>query len=99
MQVHRMKNDVRIQKEGRQETASETKIKLTKELRDCMNCRYFHGNNSQCIRTGCIACPKEKPEIDVTHACYQCRFSKPEGYCFPCLRKMMGEIPDKQSSR
>lgn len=46
--------NVSIQKAPKQKAAIITKAKLEKNLRICMHCRFFYGNNSQCIAKKCV---------------------------------------------
>jgi hypothetical protein len=65
--------------------------KLDKDLKDCMKCKYFWGNNNRCIRNKCY---KEKKQVVVdkpVSECDGCPYNKGEGYCFPCMKKILGK--------
>ena len=49
-----------IQKTRQQMNATR---KFEKELKECMNCRYFWGNDSGCINSKCYS-EKEKNEYE-----------------------------------
>ncbi len=68
-------------------------VKLERELEQCMKCKFFYGNNHQCILKKCVkeTVVKEQEVPDESHICYQCPYKKSEGYCFPCMKKIMGK--------
>ena len=65
--------------------------KLERDLKDCMKCKYFWGNNNRCINNKCYR-EKKKPEIKKTASeCDGCPYNKGSGYCFPCMKKILGK--------
>jgi hypothetical protein len=62
---------------------------LERDLKDCMHCRFFWGNDSRCVKSNC--CKSEKPkQNEVPQECRGCPYYKGNGYCFPCMRKLTG---------
>ena len=65
--------------------------KLEKDLRSCMRCKFFYGNNRQCLLTKCVN-EKSKAEIKESSKediCFECPYRQSEGYCFPCMKKLL----------
>lgn len=64
--------------------------KFNKELRDCMRCKYFWGNNNRCTNSKCY---KETKAVVKNHPseCDNCPYNKGDGYCFPCMKKILGK--------
>lgn len=65
--------------------------KLEKDLKQCMRCKYFWGNDSRCIRSKCY---KEEKKLEVEKPkseCDDCPYKQGEGYCFPCMKKILGK--------
>lgn len=67
--------------------------KLERDLKSCMRCRYFYGNNRQCIAEQCV---KEEQKQVVTEQekeskCYGCPYRQSENYCFPCMVNILGK--------
>lgn len=84
--------NVRVQKAPKPKDAINAQVKLERDLKSCMRCRFFYGNNSQCITKKCI---KEDMEPEITmqdkgSKCYECPYRQSEGYCFPCMKKLLG---------
>jgi hypothetical protein len=63
--------------------------KLERDLKKCMNCRFFWGNNSRCAKQHCCK-PEEKKQIEMPKQCKGCPYYQGNGYCFPCMRKLIG---------
>lgn len=42
-----------------------SEAKLERDLKDCMRCKYFWGNDSRCIRSKCYK-EEKKPEVEKT---------------------------------
>lgn len=75
---------------------------LEKDLKSCMRCKYFYGNNSQCLAKNCIRedigkdiSPKiiERNKEDI---CHGCPYRQSERYCFPCMRKILRGKADER---
>ena len=67
------------------------RIKLEEDLRSCMRCKFFYGNNIQCIAKKCV---KEENrtgtvEPDKESICFGCPYKQSDGYCFPCMKKLL----------
>lgn len=83
--------NVKIKESGTQKAVPTAQVSLEKDLKSCMRCRFFYGNDSQCIAKGCIKESKQfiQPEMDIGNMCYKCPYKQNEGYCFPCMKKIM----------
>lgn len=65
--------------------------KLDKDLKECMRCKYFWGNNNRCRKSKCYK-EKKVPVVDKPASeCDGCSYNKGEGYCFPCMKKLLGK--------
>ena len=47
--------NVRVQDAPKQRGIIAAQVKLEKDLRDCMRCKFFYGNNSQCLAKKCVS--------------------------------------------
>lgn len=91
--------NVRVKKSPKSTDAIKVHIRLEKDLKSCMKCKYFHGNNHQCILKKCVK-EEEKPEVteeDKLNKCYGCPYPHPEGYCFPCIADISGRKKGKHN--
>lgn len=84
--------NVRIQKAPKLKDAIIAQVKLEKDLKSCMRCRFFYGNNSQCIARKCVREDMEPVTViqDKESKCYGCPYRQSERYCFPCMKKLLG---------
>lgn len=67
------------------------RVKLEKDLSSCMRCKFFYGSNSQCLSRKCVE-EESKPDIieqDKEDICFACPYRQSEGYCFPCMKKLL----------
>ena len=64
--------------------------KLERELKDCMHCRFFWGHNNRCANGTCCK-PSKKKEQKLPTECAGCPYYQGNGYCFPCMRKLIGK--------
>lgn len=64
---------------------------LEKQLRKCMRCRYFYGNNHRCIQNKCVK-EEKLVEREQREECIDCSYQMQGGYCFPCMKKLLGQI-------
>ena len=46
--------NVKVQKSPKPIEIITVEARLVRELKSCMRCRYFHGNNRQCIAKKCV---------------------------------------------
>ena len=83
--------NVRIQKAPKPKDAVIAQVKLEKDLRSCMRCEFFYGSSRQCIAKKCVEEESRvrKMEPGKGSSCFGCPYRKPEGYCFPCMKKML----------
>lgn len=85
--------NVRVQNASKSSVDIIAQVKLEKDLRSCMRCRFFYGNNSQCLAKECVK-EERKPEIteqDRDNMCFECPYKQAEKYCFPCMKKLLGK--------
>lgn len=61
--------------------------KMERDLRECMHCHYFWGNDSRCRTSECIKKEPKQP-VKVTE-CTDCPYKQSETYCFPCMKKIL----------
>ncbi|MCB6630386.1 hypothetical protein [Coprococcus eutactus] len=64
--------------------------KLERELKNCMHCRFFWGHNNRCANGTCCK-PSKKKEQKLPAECVGCPYYQGNGYCFPCMRKLIGK--------
>lgn len=58
--------------------------------KDCMHCRFFWGHNNRCANGTCCK-PSKKKEQKLPTECVGCPYYQGNGYCFPCMRKLIGK--------
>lgn len=46
--------NVRVQNAPKPSTVIVTQVELEKDLKSCMRCKFFYGNNSQCLGKKCV---------------------------------------------
>ena len=83
--------NVRAQETPKQSGMTAAQAKLEKDLEDCMRCRFFYGNNRQCLGKECVR-EESRPEIterDKEDMCFGCPYRQSKKYCFPCMRKIL----------
>mgnify|MGYP001047270196 FL=1 len=83
--------NVRVQNAPKLSGIIAAQVKLEKDLRSCMRCRFFYGNNSQCLAKECVR-EESKPETaeeDKESLCFECPYRQSEKFCFPCMRKIL----------
>ena len=71
------------------------KEKLVRDLRSCISCKFFYGHNNRCINNKKCSgrmTEKEKAALEEKKKskCYGCPYGKGKGYCFPCMRELLG---------
>ena len=92
--------NVRVQKSPKPLDVITAQVKLERDLKSCMSCRFFYGSSSQCIAKQCV---KEEGEAgisepDMRSKCFECPYRQSEKYCFPCMKKLLGcEEKEKQN--
>lgn len=83
--------NVRVQNAPKPDGIIVAQVKLGEDLKSCMRCKFFYGNNSQCLAKKCVK-EESKPEImedDKESLCFGCPYRQSEKYCFPCMRKIL----------
>lgn len=46
--------NVKVQKSPKPKDIVTAEVRLEQDLKSCMRCRYFYGNNRQCIAKKCV---------------------------------------------
>lgn len=77
-----------VRKPGRNKPATEEKFE--RDLKDCMHCRFFWGSDSRCIKSRCCK-PEKKGQAEMPEQCRGCPYYHGGGYCFPCMKNLLGE--------
>lgn len=82
--------NIRVRKWKKSKDIQTFAAALEKDLRECMRCRFFYGRNSRCAKEKCIRQQEIKqPGPDADSICFECPYRKMEGYCFPCMKKLL----------
>ena len=82
------------QKPEKNSKENNAKEKLERDLRSCMKCKYFWGNDNRCINNkkcgsrNSTNCNEYKPKDS---KCIGCPYGKDSLYCFPCMKDLLGE--------
>ena len=89
--------NVRVQNTPKLSEIITAQVELEKDLRSCMHCKFFYGNNSQCLAKKCV---KEESKSEITEQdkedmCFECPYRQSEKYCFPCMKSMLGKKGDR----
>lgn len=90
--------NVRIQKSPKLIDVITAQVKLERDLKSCIHCRFFYGSSSQCLAKQCVR-EKSKTEVlepDRESVCFDCPYRQSEKYCFPCMKKILGKVNDEQ---
>ena len=71
--------------------AERAEKKFDRDLKSCMKCHYFWGNDSRCMNSQCYKEKKAavKPEPKEVNECTDCPYKQSNSYCFPCMKKIM----------
>lgn len=84
-------------KQKNQVSSEKSRIKekeLEKELKACMHCKFFWGNSHRCAMKKCYKDDKESKikenESKMPDKCSDCPYGNPNGYCFPCMKDLLG---------
>lgn len=89
------KINITVQKPKKHENRNVLEVKLEKDIRECMRCRYFYGNSRQCLAEECVKDTQQiKPDRD--SQCLCCPYRQSESYCFPCMKKMLGGFKEEK---
>ena len=78
--------NVRVQDAPKQSGIIAAQVKLEKDLRSCMRCEFFYGNNSQCLAKKCIK-EESKPEITEEDKESMCFGYNPVSVCSQAVAK------------
>lgn len=84
--------NVRVQKPVNKGKVILCHAKPYQDLQECLHCKYFYGNSRQCIVQDCTKkTAGVQVQEDKDSPCYGCPYKKQEGYCFPCMRRILGK--------
>ena len=76
----------------KQDKATLEKRRFDRELRECMHCKYFWGNNHQCLLNKCSKSQNVyKKEKSIPEKCKGCSYNQSDNYCFPCMKDMLSK--------
>lgn len=88
--------NVKVQKSAKEKEVIKAYAKLERDLKSCMRCRFFYGNNSQCIANRCIKENLKPINVqDKEDICFECPYRQSERYCFPCMKRLLGMIDNE----
>jgi hypothetical protein len=79
---------VRIRKPGKRRNLAIFEVGTEKDIKQCMQCRFFYGNSRQCIAKECVKKPRQKETVRNSQ-CTGCPYKQSESYCFPCMKKLL----------
>lgn len=66
--------------------------RFDRELRDCMHCKFFWGNNHRCAINKCCKMNQVTvTERKIPEKCVGCPYKQSNDYCFPCMKKILGK--------
>ena len=80
---------VRIRKPRKHRNLTVFEVNAEKDIKQCMQCRFFYGSSRQCIAKECVKKPQQKETVRNSQ-CTGCPYNQSEGYCFPCMKKLLG---------
>lgn len=80
---------VRIRKPAKRRNLTVFEVNAEKDVKQCMQCRFFYNNSRQCIAKECVKKPRQKETVRNSQ-CTGCPYKQSEGYCFPCMKKLLG---------
>jgi len=93
------KSGINVRIKGHKKARNIPVIKLERELKSCMNCKYFYSNSRQCILDNCTSGEEKQSAPYTSHPCHQCPYRIDDRYCFPCMRKIMGQdVTEKEKN-
>lgn len=79
---------VRIRKPGKRRDLTVFAVRAEKDIKQCMQCRFFYGRSRQCIAKECVKKPRQKETVRNSQ-CTGCPYKQSESYCFPCMKKIL----------
>ena len=79
-------NELAIKEAKRINKQIKAEEKFDRDLKTCMRCKYFYGNNVQCIKRKCVKEEKKNiQEEQINDYCKDCPYKQEGSYCFPCM--------------
>lgn len=83
--------NVRVKNTPKPDDVMAVQMNLEKDLKSCMHCKFFYGNNSQCIKSDCVKKDSKHGimEQNRENKCFGCPYRQSEQYCFPCMKKLL----------
>lgn len=77
-------------KSKKPDKAERERKRFDRELRDCMHCKFFWGNNHRCVINKCCkANQKNVKEKKIPEKCVGCPYKQSNDYCFPCMKDIL----------
>lgn len=64
-------------------------VDFHRELKECMQCKYFWGHNHNCELKKCYK-DKSEPRKQNVSKCEGCCYRN-DGICFPCIKDLLGK--------
>lgn len=64
--------------------------KFDRDLRECMQCKHFHGNSSRCLTTNCVKMEEKNNNAVTISKCVDCPYGRGKTVCFPCMLELLG---------
>lgn len=78
-------------KKNRIGEAERKQRQFDRELKDCMHCKFFWGNNHRCATNKC--CKENRKNVEkkaIPEECVGCPYKQSNDYCFPCMKEILG---------
>lgn len=86
----------KVNKQHKQKLLS-LKKRLERDIKDCMRCAYFWGNDRRCMNSHCIKENKKEVQKSENSECMECPYKQGNGYCFPCMKKLLEKKANKKN--
>lgn len=86
-----MEVNYKQKKSSKLSKAEREQKRFDRELKDCMHCKFFWGNNHRCAISKCHKSKsKSVQEKRLPEKCVGCPYKQSDGYCFPCMKDILG---------
>ena len=69
----------------------DAKENLERDLRSCMKCKFFGGNDNRCVNNKKCGAGKQKADKQQDNKCAGCPYGRNSTYCFPCIKNILGK--------
>lgn len=85
-----MGKNYKAEKSKKPDKAERERKRFDRELRDCMHCKFFWGNNHRCAINKCCKSKKRNvQEKKMPEKCVGCPYKQSDDYCFPCMKDIL----------